>query len=211
MTLTFDDVGFRFSPSQPLIESLSFVAAAGHVTAITGPSGSGKSTVLFLAGLLLRPERGSILHSGRDSSGLTDAERSRFRAERVGFVFQDALLDRSRSVIDNVLEGALYRGDRRCQLRARAIELMGSHGLDIEPSRRAVDLSGGQAQRIALCRALLGSPALVLADEPTGNLDDANAGAVIDSLRSAAQLGATVVVATHDAKVLAECDHEVGL
>jgi ABC-type lipoprotein export system ATPase subunit len=211
MTLTFIDVGFRFTPSQPLIESLSFEAAAGHVTAITGPSGSGKSTVLFLAGLLLRPERGSILHSGRDSSGLTDAERSRFRAERVGFVFQDALLDRSRSVIDNVLEGALYRGDRRRPLRARAVELMGSHGLDIEPSRRAVDLSGGQAQRIALCRALLGSPALVLADEPTGNLDDANAGAVIDSLRSAAQIGATVVVATHDAKVLAECDHEVGL
>jgi putative ABC transport system ATP-binding protein len=88
---------------------------------------------------------------------------------------------------------------------------MRSHGLEVEPSRRAVDLSGGQAQRIALCRALLGSPSLVLADEPTGNLDDLNAQVVIDSLRLAAQAGATVVVATHDAKVLAECDREVRL
>lgn len=211
MTLAFDDVCFRFTPSRPLIEALSFEAPAGHLTAVTGPSGCGKSTVLFLAGLLLRPASGVILHSGHDTAGLTDAERSRRRAEHVGFVFQDALLDRSRSVIDNVLEGALYRGDGKRQLRTRAAQLMSSHDLEVEPSRRAVDLSGGQAQRIALCRALLGSPSLVLADEPTGNLDDLNAQVVIDSLRSAAQAGATVVVATHDAKVLAECDREVRL
>lgn len=181
------------------------------VTAITGPSGSGKSTLLAGLGLLLTVRAGRILLDGRRVDDGSDAERSRLRAEAFGFIFQDALLDPARTVLDNVLEGERYRrvpGPRQVE---RALGLLDALGVRARASARPQHVSGGQAQRIALCRALLGSPRVILADEPTGNLDTESARVVESTLRAAARAGAVVVIVTHDLDLAARCDRRVTL
>ena len=137
---------------------------------------------------------------------LTDAARSRVRASHVGFVFQDAVLDPSRTVLDNVVEGALYTGLQRAVAVRRARDLMESVGVGMQSDRRPGEVSGGQAQRVALCRALLRCPDNLLADEPTGNLDDATGSLVLDLLFDAAAGGKTVVIATHDHSIADRAD-----
>lgn len=178
--------------------TLSIAFPRGDVTVITGPSGCGKSTLLYLLGLMLTPTAGRIRWDGSEVSALSDAERSRLRAEQVGFVFQDALLDPSRTILDNVTEGGLYAGMRREASRERALRLLERFGVEQRADHRPGEISGGQAQRVALCRALLKDPRLILADEPSGNLDEASADVVWGALFAAATAGATVVVATHD-------------
>ncbi|WP_363331220.1 ATP-binding cassette domain-containing protein [Microbacterium sp. SCN 70-27] len=205
------NVTFGYAPGRPVLDGWSATFPGGSMTALTGPSGRGKSTLLYLLGLMLRPQSGEILVDGLTCGRLSDAGRARLRAHRFGFVFQDAALDQTRTVLDNVTETALYRGRPRHEAQGQARELLDRFGVDVSPRRRPGQVSGGQAQRIALCRALLNSPRVLLADEPTGNLDPATTELVVDALRGHAQTGAAVIVVTHSPAVAASCDREIQL
>ena len=160
---------------------------------------------------MLRPQRGTILVDGVPVSTLPDAQRSRLRAESFGFVFQDAALDATRSVVSNVTETALYRGQDPRQMRERAQELLDRFGVQARANARPGQVSGGQAQRIALCRALLNEPSILLADEPTGNLDPESTQVVFDALRNHADTGAAVIIVTHNPALAAACDESIQL
>ncbi|MFT4051928.1 MAG: ATP-binding cassette domain-containing protein [Microbacterium sp.] len=205
------DLTFGYVPGRPVLQGWDAQFLAGSTTALTGPSGRGKSTLLYLLGLMLQPSSGEVAVDGVTASAGRDAPRAHLRARRFGFVFQDAALDASRTVLDNVTETALYRGMPRRAVDAEARELLERFGVDVPPNRKPGQVSGGQAQRIALCRALLGAPGILLADEPTGNLDPATSAVVVDALREHAATGATVVVVTHSPEVAAACDREIGL
>ncbi|ACZ30610.1 ABC transporter related protein [Xylanimonas cellulosilytica DSM 15894] len=195
----------------PVICDLTVDVPVGTTTALTGPSGSGKSTLLYLLALMIRPTGGEVVWDAVPASRLADAARSRLRASQVGFVFQDALLDPSRSVLANVCDSGLFAGMRRKDAVARARELMARFGVDHREDHKPGEISGGQAQRVAICRALLTNPRVVFADEPTGNLDDESAAIVWRALTDHAANGATVIVATHDRSLVALADHEVRL
>jgi len=206
------DLTFKYShDADHVIDAWTADFPSGSITAITGPSGTGKSTLLYLLGLMLTPTTGEVLIDGIPAATLRDAARSRLRADRFGFVFQDAALDATRTVIDNVTELALYRGERRADLIPRARELLDKFGVHVPPHRKPGQVSGGQAQRIALCRALLSGPRILLADEPTGNLDPVTTGIVVNALRDHAATGATAIVVTHDPAVADACDREMRL
>lgn len=198
-------------PGAEILTDWNASFAAGEVVAVTGPSGRGKSTLLYLLGLMLKPRKGEVLIEGADAAGLNDAHRARVRASLFGFVFQDAALDATRTVLDNVVETALYRGESREAARNRARELMAQFGVELRAGHKPGQVSGGQAQRIALCRALLNDPRILLADEPTGNLDPASATIVVDAMHAQARSGATVVVATHDPALVDRCDRVIEL
>ena len=206
-----EELTFGYRRGQPVVRGWSGTVARGEAVAITGPSGCGKSTLLYVLGTLVRPWSGGLRIDGASVEGLSDNRRSRVRSTTVGFVFQDAFLDPRRSVLDNIIEGAVYRGERRRDVAARARSLLVRLEVDVELSRRATDLSGGQAQRVALCRALLNEPPLILADEPTGNLDGANASAVEQILFRHARAGAALVIVTHDEGLAARCDRRYAL
>lgn len=204
-------VTFGYDPAQPIIHEWDATFEAGEVVAITGPSGRGKSTLLYLLGLMLKPGSGHVLVDGVDAARLPDAPRARMRAHLYGFVFQDAALDATRTVLDNVVETALYRGQPRGKAIHRAAELLTQFGVELRQNARPGQVSGGQAQRIALCRALLNDPRILLADEPTGNLDPASSDVVIDAFHAQAASGATVIVVTHDPQLVARCDRRIEL
>ncbi len=199
---------FGYGRHDVVVDDLDATFRPGTTSALVGRSGSGKSTLLYLLGLMLTARAGSIRLAGRETVGLPDAARAELRAGLVGFVFQDALLDPARTVLDNVLEGALYdhRLDRPTA-RRRALDLLEAFEVEVDPHRRPGQISGGQAQRVALARAFVRRPAVVLADEPTGNLDEQTADVVWDALAAHARAGATVVVATHDRDRATACDH----
>lgn len=203
------DVSFGYAQHEPVIDNWSAVFEPGSMTALTGPSGRGKSTLLYLLGLMLRPTAGDVSVGGASTALLRDSVRARMRADHFGFVFQDAALDPTRTVLDNITETALYRGQSRQSLEPRALELLDDLGVRLPHDRKPGQISGGQAQRIALCRALLADPAVVLADEPTGNLDPDTSDVVVATLRTRAQEGATVIVVTHSPAVAACCDREI--
>lgn len=212
MTLALRDLEFAYSrTSAPLFGGLSHDFPVGLVTALTGPSGRGKSTLLYLAGLLLTPSAGAVELDGSPVSALTDAARSALRATRMGFVFQDSELDPTRTIVDNVMEVGLYAGHTPAALRPRAHELLERFGLADRARHTPWQISGGQAQRVALCRALMNHPDIVLADEPTGNLDRDNTLLVLDSLTDIAREGCTVLIATHDPLVVEHADAVVQL
>jgi ABC-type lipoprotein export system ATPase subunit len=204
-------ISFGYDPAIPLLTEWDAKFEAGEVVAITGPSGRGKSTLLYLLGLMLKPTAGDVRLNGENVAWLRDAGRARLRADLYGFVFQDAALDASRTVLDNVIEAAVYRGEPRAPAVIRARELMLQFGVELRANAKPGQVSGGQAQRIALCRALLNNPRVLLADEPTGNLDPSSADTVIDAFHSQAHLGATVVVVTHDPTLVARCDRSISL
>lgn len=199
MQIRVHDLAHRYRGGEhPTIRPLSHRFEAGSLTAVTGPSGSGKSTLLYILALMLTPSAGRISWGDLDVQKLPDVERSRLRAQHVGFVFQDAVLDLSQTALDNVLEAARIAGLEERPARARALDLMERFGVADRAYHRPGQVSGGQAQRIALCRALVKNPGVVFADEPTGNLDEESAGVVWAALAGAADEGATVIVATHD-------------
>lgn len=204
-------VTFEYVPGQPVVDEWSASFPLGSMTAITGPSGRGKSTLLYLLGLMLHPQEGEILFDDVPVAAVSDAQRARLRSREFGFVFQDAALDQTRSVLANVIETAMYRGDTRRSAASRARELLERFGVDLPEGRKPNQVSGGQAQRIALCRALLNSPRVLLADEPTGNLDPATSGLVVDALREHAATGSAVIVVTHSPEVAAAADREIRL
>jgi putative ABC transport system ATP-binding protein/lipoprotein-releasing system ATP-binding protein len=210
--LTVENLRFRYTQgSDDLFEGLTWGFPRGRVTAVTGPSGQGKSTLLYILGLLLRPSSGTVRIDGHAVSDLDDEQRSSLRATHFGFVFQDATLDPGRTIIDAVVEPALYAGRTYRQVLPRAHELLDSLGLRLLATHRPGQISGGQAQRVALCRALVNDPAVILADEPTGNLDRENTESVLDILRRAATTGRAVIIATHDPFVLTHADRVLAL
>ncbi len=206
--------GLRFAyrrGGDELFGGLDHEFTAGAVTAVTGPSGRGKSTLLYVLGLMLCPSGGSVLMGGARMDDQPDAARSWVRATRIGFVFQDAVLDPARTVLDCVVEPSLYGGARRTDVRARARDLLDGLGVGERADHKPGQISGGQAQRVALARALVTDPDVLLADEPTGNLDQANADVVLDTLRQVAATGRTVIIATHDPAVLERADEVLAL
>ncbi|HWK20931.1 MAG TPA: ATP-binding cassette domain-containing protein [Microbacteriaceae bacterium] len=205
------DLTFGYESTVPLLDQWSASFDAGEVVAITGPSGRGKSTLLYLLGLMLAPAAGQVLLDGEPVQSLPDRARARLRAQQFGFVFQDAALDATRTVLDNVLETALYRGESRSEAVPVAEGLLERFGVQLRSEAKPGQVSGGQAQRIALCRALLGTPRILLADEPTGNLDPASSDVVVDAFHEHADSGATVIVVTHDPVLVQRCDRSITL
>jgi ABC-type lipoprotein export system ATPase subunit len=201
------DVTFGYHRSTQIVTGFNARFDPASVSVISGPSGGGKSTVLSLVGLLLKPVSGEVIVRGTKCASLDDARRSRVRRHHIGFVFQDALLETSMTVWQNLLE-ALPPGTDTKAIRAKASDLLDRLQLPTDVlRRRALALSGGQAQRVAVARALLKEPAIVLADEPTGNLDDATGEIVLDVLFSyGRQPGRGCVLVTHDERIVDRAD-----
>jgi lipoprotein-releasing system ATP-binding protein len=191
-----------------VLKGVSFEAQAGHVYAIVGPSGCGKSTLLYLLGLLDQPDAGEIAINGRVMSNDDDLARTAARGEHIGFVFQFHFLMLEFSALDNVMMPMRKLGRLPVQaMEERAMSLLKSVGLADKAHRLGTQLSGGEQQRVAIARALANQPSIILADEPTGNLDVRNAGLVFDLLTSLAkENGQAVVLVTHNPEIASRCD-----
>jgi len=194
------------------VDSVDLTIAPGEFVVLEGPSGSGKTTLLQLLGALDRPDAGQVLFDGRDLGALGDRELAELRLRAFGFVFQQFNLIPTLTAVENVEAGLAPMGVRGVELRRRALALLGEVGLDERASHLPGQLSGGEQQRVAIARALVVEPRVILADEPTGNLDSATGAEVIDLLAGlAARHGATVVVATHDAELAARAERRLAM
>lgn len=201
--LELDDVTriFPGPPAVPALRGVTLTVEEGDYLAIIGPSGSGKSTVLNTLGLLDRPTSGTYSIDGVDTATLTDNQRADIRAQMIGFVFQSFHLMQHRTVLDNVMLAAAYAGvpqAEREKLATRALERVGlTHRIHFFPDT----LSGGERQRVAIARAVSTSPRLLLADEPTGNLDGSNSQRIMELFEELSAEGLTIIMITHDEAV----------
>ncbi|WP_349572714.1 ABC transporter ATP-binding protein [Azotobacter salinestris] len=206
-----------YNPGTPqeteVLHGIDLRLARGELTALIGPSGSGKSTLLNLIGLLDSPSAGELYLQGRPTRALDDKSRTRLRNEAIGFVFQFHHLIPAFSVLDNVLMPLMIRhGKPSAEDIDRARGLLAEVGLEGFAAKKATELSGGQQQRVAIARALVTHPALLLADEPTGNLDTRTAENIFELFRRFnAQFGCAVLVVTHDPRLAAGCPRTIEL
>jgi lipoprotein-releasing system ATP-binding protein len=203
----------RLPEGVTLVQDASLKVERGEFIAITGPSGSGKSSLLYLLGLLDRPTEGRVLLEGRDTASLSAAELASLRLSRLGFVFQFHFLLPEFSTLDNVLIPIRRLGRLKdAAARAQAMKLLEALGMAEAAAKLPEQLSGGMRQRAAIARALANDPAIILADEPTGNLDTRNAAAVFDIFaRLAAEEGRAILVVTHDAELAKRANRRVHL
>jgi len=191
------------------LDRVSLTIQAGEYCAIQGTSGSGKSTLMHVLGLLDRPSAGAYLFKGRDVAGLDDDSRSELRNQAIGFVFQSFYLIPYATALDNVLMPSLYGPKSQRAMRLRAQELLRLVGLADRAHSKPSQLSGGQQQRVALARALVNEPDVLLADEPTGQLDSKTSEEILELFGKINEQGATVIVVTHDENVAAHTKRRI--
>jgi lipoprotein-releasing system ATP-binding protein len=208
--LRLTGISRRFRQGEAWLEVLRGVdleLAPGAVIALMGPSGSGKSTLLQIAGLLEYPDGGEVYLGGRACGRLSDAERTRIRRESLGFVYQFHHLLPEFSALENVMLPRMLAGHSRSAARTRARELLAALGVERRESHRPARLSGGEQQRVAIARAMANRPAVLLADEPTGNLDEETASVVFAALvGTARETAAALLIATHNAELARRAD-----
>ena len=195
-----------------VLDALDLVLAPGEVVGLVAPSGAGKSTLLHIAGLLDRADAGQVLISGREATGLPDGDRTALRRTEVGFIYQFHHLLPEFTALENVVLPQLAAGVGRAKAEARARELLGQVGVAARADHRPAALSGGEQQRVAFCRALANGPRLLLADEPTGNLDPATADQVFHVLMQLVrETGLSALIATHNLEIAGRMDRVLRL
>jgi len=194
------------------LKDVSFQVARGESVAIVGKSGSGKSTLMHLIALLDKPDSGTLEVEGQDALRMKQRELSKFRNKKFGFVFQQFFLTPNTSVLDNVVLPLKISGIKRSERKRRGREILTQFELESKAANKSTALSGGQKQRVVIARALINEPAVIFADEPTGNLDSATGGVVEDTLFALNKKnGITLVIVTHDEELAARCDRRVYL
>jgi putative ABC transport system ATP-binding protein len=209
--LEVDNVAKCYPGELPVhaLRGVNLTIGQGELVGIVGPSGSGKTTLLQLMGTLDRPTSGHVRITGLDVATMADDDVAYLRASRIGFIFQQFFLAEHSTVLDNVADGLLYAGIPLKQRRPWALDALDLVGLAQRPHARPTQLSGGQRQRVAIARALVGQPAIVLADEPTGNLDQETGHAILALIDQLHQAGSTIVVITHDQAIAERMSRKV--